>query len=300
MTLRSKAGTLNVELLEAASVLADEDHLVDAHLVSSQGTGLVGANDAAASKSLNRGQASHNRVPRGHLARTESQTCCNDDSQSFRNSGNTERDSDLKVVDSALGEAAMRGVVEVADVDEPDEDADGRDNLRELVAKVVQLLLERGGLRDLRCDALMDVSNRRVAARQNYQRGRMARNNRGAGEQHIDLILLDGALILDSPGILGHALALSGQDRLVDVEAVALDRQDPAVSGYPVANRDRDDISGNQLVGLDALDVAVAYDLGLVGRVFLEGGDGFLGAGFLRDSDDSVEDEDGEDLDVVC
>jgi hypothetical protein len=124
----------------------------------------------------------------------------------------------------------------------------------------------------------------------------MARDNRGAGEQHVDLILLDSACILDGPSVLWYTLALSGQDRLVDVEAVALDCQDPAVSGDPVANCDRDDIARNQLLSLDAFDVSVAYDLGLVGRVFLEGGDGFFGAGFLRYSDDGVEDENGENL----
>jgi hypothetical protein len=45
--------------------------------------------------------------------------------------------------------------------------------------------------------------------------------------------------------------------------------------------------------------VSVAYDLGLVGRVFLEGGDGLFGAGFLRYSDDGVEDENGENLEFL-
>jgi hypothetical protein len=42
--------------------------------------------------------------------------------------------------------------------------------------------------------------------------------------------------------------------------------------------------------------VSIANDLGLVGRVFLEGGDCLLGAGFLRYADNGIEDEDGEDL----
>jgi hypothetical protein len=75
-----------------------------------------------------------------------------------------------------------------------------------------------------------------------------------------------------------------------------MNREDPAVCGDAVTDCDRDDISGNQVVGLDALDGAVANDLGLVGRVFLESGNGLLGAGFLRDTDDRVEDENGEDL----
>lgn len=190
----------------------------------------------------------------------------------------------------------MRGVVEVADVDEPDQDTDSCDDLGELVAKVVQLLLERRRLRDLRRDALVDISNRRVGTGQDDQRNRMARDDGCAREQHVDLVLLDGIRILDHAGVLGHRLALARQDGLVDVEAVALDRQDPAVGGDPVADGDGDDIAGDQLVGLDARNVSVAHDLCLVGRVFLERGDGLFGAGLLRDADDGVEDEDGEDL----
>jgi hypothetical protein len=43
-------------------------------------------------------------------------------------------------------------------------------------------------------------------------------------------------------------------------------------------------------------DMSPAHDLGLVGRVLLEGGDGLFGAGLLRHADDGIEDEDGEDL----
>jgi hypothetical protein len=46
--------------------------------------------------------------------------------------------------------------------------------------------------------------------------------------------------------------------------------------------------------------VSVAYNLGLVGRVFLEGGDGFLSASFLRNSDNGIEDENGENLETMA
>jgi hypothetical protein len=110
------------------------------------------------------------------------------------------------------------------------------------------------------------------------------------------LILLDGACILNGVRAFGHALALTSQDGLVDIEAVALDGQNPAVCGDPVTNCHRDDVSRHQVVSLDAANVPIAYDLGFVSRVFLKGGDGFFGARFLGDSDDGVENEDGEDL----
>ena len=56
----------------------------------------------------------------------------------------------------------MAGVVEMLDVDEPDDGANNGDDLGQHVAKVVQLLLQRSGLRYLRRDVLVDVANRRV------------------------------------------------------------------------------------------------------------------------------------------
>jgi hypothetical protein len=111
----------------------------------------------------------------------------------------------------------------------------------------------------------MDVSNRGVTTRQDNQRSRMTCDNRSTREEHINLVLLNSILILDGPGILGYTLALSSQDRLVDVEAIARDGQNPAVSGYSVTNCNRNDISRNQLISLDAFDMSVAYDFRFVG-----------------------------------
>lgn len=124
----------------------------------------------------------------------------------------------------------------------------------------------------------------------------MSNHDGGAGEQHVDLVLLDGLGILDGAGVLAHTLRLAGQDTLVDAEAVAVDGEQAAVGGDAVAHGHDDDIAGDQVLGLDALDLAVADRLGLVGRVFLQGGNGLFSRGFLRDSDDGVEDENGEDL----
>lgn len=53
--------------------------------------------------------------------------------------------SDLKVVDGTTDPGApMHGVVEVANVDEPDSHADEGDDLGELLPKLIQLLLQRG------------------------------------------------------------------------------------------------------------------------------------------------------------
>jgi hypothetical protein len=65
-----------------------------------------------------------------------------------------------------FGPATMAGVVEVGNVDKPNQNADDGDDLGQAVAKVVQLLLQRSGLGDLSGDALVNVANGRVRASQ--------------------------------------------------------------------------------------------------------------------------------------
>lgn len=112
------------------------------------------------------------------------------------------------------------------------------------------------------------------------------------------MVLQNGAVVIDdSLGVLADTLTLSGQDGLVDGKAVALNGNNSAVGRNAVTNRYRHNIARDEVVGLDSGDVAaVADDIGFVGRIFLEGSNGFFGAAFLRDSDDGVEDENREDL----
>lgn len=59
--------------------------------------------------------------------------------------GHSQGDGDLEVVDSTTDPgAAVHGVVEVADVDGPDSDADEGDDLGQLLAELIQLGLQGG------------------------------------------------------------------------------------------------------------------------------------------------------------
>lgn len=63
----------------------------------------------------------------------------------FGNGGYGKSHSDLEVVDSTTDPgAAVDGVVEVANVDEPDSHTDEGDDFGELLAKLIQLLLQGG------------------------------------------------------------------------------------------------------------------------------------------------------------
>ncbi len=54
----------------------------------------------------------------------------------------------------------MRRIGKVADIDKPDEDADGTDDLGEHVSEIVKFPFERGLLRDLGGNRLVNITNR--------------------------------------------------------------------------------------------------------------------------------------------
>jgi hypothetical protein len=171
----------------------------------------------------------------------------------------------------------MRGIVEVGDVDEPDKNTDNGNDLGQSVSKVVELLLERGGLRNLGGNVLVNIANGSVGSSKNNDSGSISSNDCGTREEHVDLVLLDSVGVLDGVRVFADTLALSGQDTLVDTEAVAVNRQNSAIGRDAIADSDLDNVSRNQLVGLDALNLAIANDLGLVGRVFLQCSDCLFG-----------------------
>lgn len=190
----------------------------------------------------------------------------------------------------------MAGVLEVGNVDQPDENTNNSNNLGELVSKVVELLFQGRRLRDLRRDALVDIANSCVRACQDNHSLGVTSNNGSTGEEDVDLILQDSLVVAQNcPAVLANTLALASKDGLVNGEAVAFDGNQPAVCGNPGANRDIDNIAWNELLGLDAVNLPIAHNVGLVRRVLLERSNGLLSATLLRDSHDRVENQDSQD-----
>lgn len=63
----------------------------------------------------------------------------------LRDSSHSQSNSDLKVVDSSTDPGStMNRVIKVTNVDHPDSNTDERDNLGELLTKLIQFLLQRG------------------------------------------------------------------------------------------------------------------------------------------------------------
>ena len=154
-------------------------------------------------------------------------------------------------------------------VDEPDYDAYDCDDFCKHIAKVIQLLLQRCGVGNLRRDALMYVTNCSRGSREHHYCHCVASYNGGSREEHIGLILFYSSRVVDSIAVFADTFAFTSQYSLIYREAVALDRQQSTVGGYAVANCDGDDISRYKPISLYLLLASISSDFGLICRVFL-------------------------------
>lgn len=161
-------------------VKINKTHLRHAHLVRGQGASLVGADDVRATKGLNARKVTNDRVLLSHLLRAKGETCGDHSSQTLRDSGDGERNSNLEVVHSSLKNTVVRGVPEVTDIHKPDQNADNSDDLGEHVTKVVEFPLQWSLLANLRADRLVDVANSSLLSGENDNRSALAIDDRSA------------------------------------------------------------------------------------------------------------------------
>lgn len=160
------------------------------HLVSRQSASFVGADDGRATQSFYGRQGSYNGVLFGHTPGTQSQASRDYGGQTLGDSGYSESDGDFEIVDGALdpGSTVSR-IVKVADVDGPHGDANHGDDLRQLLAELVQFLLQRRldllGLRHFRTN----LTDGRVQTGSNDDTASLASGNVGTREQDVFLVL---------------------------------------------------------------------------------------------------------------
>lgn len=122
---------------------APSTHPADGHLVGGEGAGLVGADDGGAAQGLHGGQAPDDGILLGHAPRAQGQAGGDDSREALRDGSHRQRHRDLEVVDGPPKPgAAVDRVAEVADVDDPDSDAHQEDHFGELLAELIQLLLQ--------------------------------------------------------------------------------------------------------------------------------------------------------------
>ena len=109
------------------------------------------------------------------------------------------------------------------DIDKPNNDANDRDNFGQSVSKIVELLFQRSRLRNLGCNALVDITNGGRRTSENYYCRGMSSNDRCAREQSIDLILFHCLQIFHCDCIFSNTFALSSENCLIHGKTIALD-----------------------------------------------------------------------------
>lgn len=110
-------------------------------------------------------------------------------------------------------------------------------------------------------------------------------------------LLADGggeALVSD---LLALGERLSGESGLVDGNGNGV--EETAVGGNDISNLEGDDISGNEVGGVDLTPDTVATALGLGRERLHEGLDGVSGGALLVESDTRVDEEEEDDSDEV-
>lgn len=132
----------------------------DGHLVGGEGASLVGADYRGTTQGLYWGQASNNGILLCHATSAKGQAGGDNSRQTFRNGSNSQGHGDLEVVNCTFDpRATMDGVSKVADVDDPHGHADQGDDLGQLLAKLIQLLLQWRLLLFCRCHLIANLTN---------------------------------------------------------------------------------------------------------------------------------------------
>mmetsp|Transcript_33669 Transcript_33669/g.39569 ORF Transcript_33669/g.39569 Transcript_33669/m.39569 type:complete len:572 (-) Transcript_33669:477-2192(-) len=234
------------DIIVAATNEAESD---GAHLVLGESAGLVGADDARATKSLHGGQSAHNAVVGAHFASSKSQASRDDGGETLRDGSDGKSDGDLEVVDAALESGSVDWVEELSVVHGPHEEADDENDLGKELAEVVDLLLERRLLFVLLSSLHFGVNatNGCLHASVGNDADSGARADDGRGEEHVLLVLEHHGGITKLVGVLGHGLGLASQGRLLKLQGNRKDGGAAQISRHTLSLFDLDDVAGHEV-----------------------------------------------------
>lgn len=90
------------------------------------------------------------------------------------------------------------------------------------------------------------------------------------GEQHVGHVLLYGTFVINHINGFRHAGAFARKDSLIDAERAGRNREKSSVRGNAVAHRDGQNVSWDDVFGVDVRGPAITSDLCDIRRVFLE------------------------------
>mmetsp|Transcript_35412 Transcript_35412/g.67768 ORF Transcript_35412/g.67768 Transcript_35412/m.67768 type:complete len:374 (-) Transcript_35412:249-1370(-) len=233
-------------------------HAADAHHVGGESARLVAADDGGATEGLHRRERAHDGVALGHLLGAQRQARGHHRGEALGNGRHRERHRNLEVVHGAAQDASMRGVGEVADVHNPHQDANHRNDLSKEGAKLVQLLLQRSHLLRGLGHGRVDLADGGLNPARRHHCARAPHRHHRPGEQHGRLVLVHrvdrGARLY----VLEHAVRLAGEDGLVATQLGGEDLHDARVAGHLGTHRHLHHVPGHKLARRNHLEAPAA------------------------------------------
>jgi hypothetical protein len=274
------------------------EHFADGHLVGGEGTGFIGTDNGSATESFDGWKRPDNGVFLGHSVGTESQTGGDDGWETFWDSSDGEGDSDFEVVNSTFYPGAtVHWVVEVSDVDSPNENADDGDHFRQLFTKLVEFFSQWGLFSFGFNHRFSDFTDFGVLTSFDDNTNSFSGSDIGTGEEKIDFILIDGSSVWNGGVVFGNGNRFSGEESLIDFDGGGFDLEDSDISWDLVTNSNINDIAWNEIAGKNLLNLAwsvLSEDFGHGWFVFFQSFNSGFGVLFLPDTDAGVGDQDGQ------
>jgi hypothetical protein len=242
-----------------------------------------------------------------HLLHPQGEADGHDGGEAFGDGGNGETEGGQEDIDDVLllglpvvEKPGAEGIRQVGVPDESiDEDdrADGEAGRPENLSQMLQLLLERRILLLVGLDHLRNETDLRAHARARHQSLAASIRDQRAQERGVPAVAQRYFLIQNHRRILFHGHRFSRQRGFFDLE---IDGGGQAhIGGHVIARIQEDDVARNEFPRRSRDLMAVAYDLGVGGRHFLQGLDGLFRLRLLNNSDDGIQDDDAHDGDGI-
>ena len=269
------------------------DDVAHRHLVAGQRAGLVGADDRHRPERLHTRQPAHEGVAPCHPLQTDRQHERHHRRQSLRYSGHRQADRSQQQIGETAGLDEPIDAAATNDLD--DRYQADHDNAQpdQNPPQAGEPLLQRRRLTRRLPEQPGNPSKLRAHAGGNDdRRAPSCRHHRAGVEERMPV----AERRVDRLGV-GHALlcrqALAGERRLLRGETKSL--HEPGIRRHMITGFDLDPVPDDQTTGGDRRGLPVTDHAGHWGRHRSEGGEGTLGAVFLEEADDGVDQDDRHD-----
>jgi hypothetical protein len=243
----------------------DSERLRERQLVLGQGTGLVGAENLNTSEGLNGGELLDDSLLLGEVGSTDSHGGGDDSGQTDGDTDNGNTEGELQNADNLIGTVEGRN---------PDDEESSNDEDQENGTNAVENLSEVASATGGSGNESSSTTNKGVVTSgSDDDEGLTTLDGRGR-EALITVVLVDSERFTSKSG-------------LIDLEEGALG-DDTTVSGDNGTIINLEDITGNDLVGLNLLQGTITEDSGLESESLLEFVDDRTGLVFLEETNTGV------------